>query len=135
MKAPHFLVAVLFATAGAALGQPPPGLPAGGPFDIERLAILLDLDAYQKNEVERVLQEQRDARIAAREQLAESGERPAPEELHAQREQSREALFSQLQNTLTELQITKLKILMEGPQGPRGPRGARGTGTPPAAQF
>ena len=130
MKAPHLLTAILCATAGAALCQPP-GLPAGGPFDIERLAILLDLDAYQKNEVERVLQEQRDARIAAREERAESGERPSPEELRAQREQSREQLFGQLQNTLTELQMTKLKLLMEAPQGPRGPRGT----PPPAAQF
>ena len=41
----------------------------------------------------------------------------------ARREQNREELFSKLQNTLTEQQLTKLKILMEAGPGGRGPRG------------
>jgi hypothetical protein len=123
------LVAAFGLAAGIAVAQPP-GPPPGGAFDIERLAVLLDLDAYQKGEVERVLQAQREARRAQREARAASEERPSPEALHAEREQSREELFAQLQNTLTDLQMTKLKLLMEPPQGPRGLRG-----TPPAAQF
>ena len=130
------LVAVFAFAAGVAAAQPPLGPPPGGAFDIERLAVLLDLDAYQKGEVERVLKEQREAqmaareaRLAAREERSVSDERPSPEELHARREQGREELFGKLGNTLTELQMTKLKLLME-PQGPRGPGGRGG---PPGA--
>ncbi len=97
---------------------------------MDDLAILLDLDAYQKGEVERVLTEQRAAVRAAREEqraaLAESAaneERPSRDEMRARREQNREELFGKLQNTLTELQLTKLKILMEAGPGGRGPRG------------
>ena len=88
----------------------PSGLPPGGRFDLDDLAILLDLDAYQKGEVERVLTEQRAAVRAAREAqraaLADSAateERASRDEMRAQREQSREELFGKLQNTLTEL--------------------------------
>ena len=115
-------VAVLGLATGLAVAQPPGG-PPGGAFDIERLAILLDLDAYQKGEVERVFQEQRDARIAARGQREASGERPTREEVFAQREQARADLLGKLQNVLTEQQLTKLELLMEPPRGPRGRRG------------
>ena len=116
------LVAVFGLAAGAAVAQPPGG-PAGGAFDIERLAVLLDLDAYQKGEVERVLREQREARLAAREEAIASGERPSRDDLRARREQNRAAMFGQLRNVLTEQQIVKLELLMEPPQGGRGPRG------------
>ena len=123
------LVAVFALAAGVAAAQPP-GPPSGGALDIERLAVLLDLDAYQKGEVERVLQEQRAARLAAREERLAAreerpapSERPSPEELRARREQGRDELFGKLANTLTEQQITKLKLLMEPAQGLRGPRG------------
>jgi hypothetical protein len=129
----HFIrfVAAFGLAAGIAVAQPS-GAPPGGAFDIERLAVLLDLDPYQKGEVERVLAEQREARRAAREQLAASDERPSHEELKAQREQAREQVFEELKNILTESQMTKLKLLMEPPQGPRG---RRGTPPAPAAQF
>jgi hypothetical protein len=121
-------LAVLGLAAGSASAQPP-GPPPGGAFDIERLAVLLDLDAYQKGEVERIFKEQRDARVAEREQRAATDERPSPEEFRARREQDREALFGKLQNTLTQQQIEKLKLLTEPPQGPRGGRrGGPGAG-------
>jgi hypothetical protein len=129
MKRLNSVIAVLGLVAGAAVAQPPPGLPPGGRFDMDDLTILLDLDAYQKGEVERVLAEQRAALRAAREEHAAAaegaanGERPSREEMLARREQNRDELFSKLQNTLTEQQLTKLKILMDaGPVG-RGPRG------------
>ena len=126
MKRLNSVIAVLGLVAGAAVAQPPPGLPPGGRFDMDDLTILLDLDAYQKGEVERVLTEQRAAVRAARE-AAEDGaanaQRPSREEMLALREQNRQELFSKLQNTLTEQQITKLKILMEAGPGGRGPRG------------
>jgi hypothetical protein len=123
MKALNTFIAVVGLAAGAASAQPP-GPPPGGRFDMDDLAILLDLDAYQKGEVERVFTEQRAAQRAAREERAAAaeGERPSREEMLALREQNREALFGKLQNTLTELQLTKLKILLEPPQGERGGR-------------
>jgi hypothetical protein len=126
MKRLNSLIAIVGLAAGAASAQPPGPAP-GGRFDMDDLAILLDLDAYQKGEVERVFTEQREAQRAAREQreAATEDERPSREEMRALREQNREALFGKLQNTLTEQQITKLKILMEPPRGGRGPRGGQ----------
>lgn len=133
MKRFHSLIAVVGLAAGVA-GAQPPGAPAGGgPLDIERLTILLDLDAYQKGEVERVLTEQREAQRAAREaqraareqERAAGGEPPSRDEMRARREQNRDELFGKLQNTLTEQQLTKLKVLTELPPGGRGPRGGR----------
>ena len=133
MKRLNLIIAVLGLAAGAAVAQPP-GPPPGGRFDIDDLAILLDLDAYQKGEVERVLTEQREAMRAAREDATrrarrrsaarQPSERPSRDEMRARREQNREALFGKLQNTLTELQLTKLRILTQTPVGGgRGPRG------------
>ena len=52
--------------------------------------MLLDLDAYQKGEVERVLTAQRDARMKARAELNNSSsttEPPSREDMRARREQ------------------------------------------------
>lgn len=131
MKRLNLLITALGLTAGAASAQPP-GPPPGGRFDLDTLAILLDLDAYQKGEVGRVLTEQqeavraeREAQRAAREQSdnAPTDPRPPPDELRARRDENRDEVLGKLQNILTEQQMTKLKILMQPPQGGRGPRG------------
>jgi hypothetical protein len=129
MKRLNIVIAALGLAAGAANAQPP-GPPPGGRFDLDELAVLLDLDAYQKGEVDRVLTEQREAQRAQREAQRAAGgdngtdgERPSREDMLARREQGREELFGKLQNVLTEPQLAKLKILMEPPQGGRGPRG------------
>lgn len=122
-----YLVAVL-GLAAASVSAQPSGPPPGGPrFDIERLTILLDLDAYQKGEVERLLTEQREQSRAARAAVAESGQRPSFEEMQARREQSQTELVTKLESVLTAPQITKFKVLMERPEGNRGGhRGGRG---------
>jgi hypothetical protein len=129
MKVLTPVIAALGLAAGAANAQPP-GLPLGGRFDLDNLATLLDLDPYQKNEVERVMTEQREALRAERDarrgtstDAPAPGERPSRDEMFARREQTRAQLFDNLKNTLTEQQLAKLKILMEPPQGGRGPRG------------
>ena len=136
MKRLNLAIAAFGLAAGAAFAQPP-GPPPGGPIDFDNLAILLDLDAYQKGEVERVLTEQREALRAAREEHraareaeraagqenAGQDERPSRDGMRALREQNREELLGKLQNTLTELQLTKLKILMDSPPVGRGLRG------------
>jgi hypothetical protein len=67
----------------------------------------------------------REALRAEREQRAASAsdERPSREDLRARRDANREELFGKLRNTLTEQQITKLKVLMDSQPGGRGPRG------------
>jgi len=117
------LIAVFGFAAGVAAAQPPQG-PPGGLLDIERLAVLLDLDPYQKGEVERALNEQREARLKARQEHGESVEPPSPEAARARREQGREELLGKLANTLTEQQMTKLKLLTEQPRAGRGGPGA-----------
>jgi hypothetical protein len=124
------LVIAAFGLAAAAASAQPPGPPPGGRFDIDSLGVLLDLDAYQKGEVDRVLTEQREAMRAEREamraereQRAAANERPSRDEMRSRRDANREELFGKLRNTLTEQQITKLKVLMDSQPGGRGPRG------------
>jgi hypothetical protein len=136
MKRLNSLITVLGLAAAAANAQPP-GPPPGGRFDLDNLAILLDLDAYQKGEVGRVLDEQRQAMQAEREaqraareqsQSTTSGQPPPRDEMRARQHENRDQVFSKLQNILSEQQMTKLKILMQPPQG--GGRGPRGGGGP-----
>lgn len=130
MKAVKCLMITVALAAGAASAQPPG--PREGPGKIERLTILLDLDAYQANEVERILKEQRQAGAAAREEARAaakaSGERPSHAERGARRDQLEAETLTKLQAVLTEPQITKFKVLMERParrgRGPGSPRGA-----------
>ena len=137
MRQLKVFVALLGFAAAAASAQPPGphggphGMGFGGPLDIDKLAILLDLDAYQKGEVQRVLTEQREAMRTERKQQQASGERPSFDEMRARRQQNEEALVGKLKNVLTDSQITKLKVLMEPSRGPRGPRGGQPADSPP----
>ena len=134
MKRLSLLITALGLAAGAANAQPP-GPPPGGRFDLDNLAILLDLDPYQKGEVGRVLDEQREAmraefeaQRAAREKSESTtpSQPPPRDEMRARQDANRDQVFGKLQNILTEQQMTKLKILMQPPQGGRGPRGGGG---------
>ena len=141
MKGLNLLITVLGLAAGAANAQPP-GPPPGGRFDLDDLAILLDLDPYQTGEVGRVLEEQRQAMLAEREAQRAAREQsrgttqsqpPPRDEFRARQEENRDQVFTKLQNVLSEQQMRKLKILLQPPQGGRGPRGdggPRGGGGP-----
>ena len=96
----------------------PPGPPGGPPMmDIDRLAVLLELDAYQKQELGRILDEEREARRAQRNAFEESGKRPSFDEMEARRAALREELLMKLESVLTQPQIEKFKVLTEPPQG------------------
>jgi hypothetical protein len=124
MRPITFLLASV--VAAAAFAQPPGGPGFGGPVaplgaNLERLTVLLDLDAYQKQEVERVLKEQREAMRAERAtRESADGARPSFSEMQARREQADRETLAKLQGVLTEQQITKLKLLMESPIEARG---------------
>jgi Spy/CpxP family protein refolding chaperone len=109
-------------------GQRGPHAPPG--LDIDRLTVLLDLDPYQKSQVQDALDAEREAMRAGRKANETSGTRPTLAEMQARRTESQQQLITKLTGVLTDAQITKLKVLMEPPQGGRG---AGFRGPPPAA--
>ncbi|MGA8206194.1 MAG: hypothetical protein WB812_16890 [Woeseiaceae bacterium] len=110
------ITALLFVGALAA------AQPHRPPFmDIDKLAVLLDLNDSQKSEVDRVLTEQRDAFKAKHDEVRASGERPSYEEMQAHHQQMVDDMVAKLQNTLSPKQIEKFKILMEPPPMRGGP--------------
>ena len=123
MKTVAYVIAFLAVLSGVAMAQPSEQLNR-----MDRMGILLDLDDYQKTEVQRILQEQRESMRAAREAMRDSGERPSREERVARRQQAREAVMTQMQSVLTPEQITKFEVLRDMNRG-RGRRGGgRGAG-------
>jgi hypothetical protein len=122
MKTRLLAAGLLLAMSGIALAdRGPPGPPPG--FDIDKLEILLDLDAYQKSEVQKILDAQRETMRAKREQLRASDTRPSFEAMQKERESAQAATRSQLSKILSEQQLKKFDVLNERPQM-RGPRHA-----------
>ena len=103
----------------------PPGL------DIDRLTVLLDLDPYQKGQVQQALTDQRNAMRAERQNEKAAGDRPSFQEMQARRAQAQQDLIGKLSTVLSDAQITKLKVLLEPPHGGFGgpPGGATGAST------
>jgi hypothetical protein len=129
MKLRTTLAALAILAAGSALAEPH-GPPPGGPRDIERLAILLDLDEGQKTAVKQVLDEQAKERGEMWEKAKESQTRPTREEMKAQREKMRQETIEKLRPILSDQQMTKFQALTEhrGP-GPDRPRRDRSQST------
>lgn len=101
MKPSSHLIAGLALVAGLAAAQPPAALRGATP-DIERLVVLLDLDEYQKYEVERIFAEQSQRRRVG-----------SLEEMQAHRRQVQQETREKLQTVLTEQQLAKFDLLME----------------------
>ena len=119
MKTRIAVAAIVLLAAGSALAGSP--APHHGPrgADIERLAVLLDLDEGQKVAVKDVLDTQRAERRAAMKQARESGTRPSREEMRAKREQAQKETVEKLRGILSDQQLKKFEVLTEKP--PRGP--------------
>ena len=75
--------------------------------------IVVGLDEYQKNEVERILLDQRATIDAEREQHVASGERPTREEMEAVRAAHTENLVTELSAVLSATQLEKFQVLTE----------------------
>ncbi|HEY6642506.1 hypothetical protein [Povalibacter sp.] len=111
MKTRITIVAIALLAAGSALAHPTgPTHGRGGP-DLDRMAILLDLDEGQKAAVKQVFDEQRQQHLAAREKAKESQTRPTREEMHARREQGQKATLEKLRPILSDTQMTKFQAL------------------------
>jgi hypothetical protein len=101
---------LLVAVAIAEPPMPPPGPPG---LDINRLAILLDLDSTQKAAVQQVLADQQKTISAQREQEMASGVRPTREEMKAKHDAIRQELRAKLQPILNANQLSKFDALTE----------------------
>jgi hypothetical protein len=101
------IVLLAIASFPLAAAAQPPGPPM---LDMEKLAILLDLDAYQQSEVERVFEERRESMRALRDS---SDERPSRDEMRAAREAARSETLAELQAVLSIEQLEKFEVLME----------------------
>jgi hypothetical protein len=115
MKTRLLATGLLLAMSSIALADRGPAGPPPG-FDIDKLEILLDLDAYQKSEVQKILDTQREAMHTKREQLRNSDTRPSFEEMQKEREAAQAATRTQLSKILSEQQLKKFDVLTERPQ-------------------
>ena len=114
MKQVTTLLVLAWLTSSVALAQTP-ATPAPGPAAerMDRMALLLDLDAYQKTEVEKILKEHHEKMRAEHEAARASGTRPSREEMQAKREQSKQELHTRLSGVLNETQLKKFDALRE----------------------
>jgi Spy/CpxP family protein refolding chaperone len=137
-------IAVLsFAAVVASAGDQGPGPRGPRPNRAEyldKVSILLDLNAGQKAQLQQILDEQQQQmqtqRQALREQSQASGKRPDFDQVQKQRLQAEKELLDKLRPVLTDVQLEKFEVLREltGPRhGPRGPHPHR-DGRPPRGE-
>lgn len=116
MKLKTGLIAgVLVLMSGVALANRPPQGMGGPGMNIDKLEILLDLDAYQKQEVQKILEAQHTAMRAKREEMRAAQTRPSREEMMAQREATQKDTRAKLEKILSEQQLKKFDVLTERP--------------------
>ncbi len=138
------LAVVALCAAGIASAQPPTNPPtpptaqqkaAWEAKRMDRLAILLDLNASQKSEVQMVLDQERSKAQAQFAQFKASGTRPTPQQMKTFRQQLKTDTDSQLSGILSASQLQKFDLLHEGFGGPRfhHRHGPRPGSTPPAS--
>jgi Spy/CpxP family protein refolding chaperone len=105
-------VALLAMQAALAQQMQRPGLPPGRAAPaIERMAEELNLDATQRAEVQRILEEQRARHETERKALAATGQRPSREEMQQIRQQHDEELRLALSGILTSDQLAKFTAM------------------------
>lgn len=115
MKSRVALIAAALLASAVALAGPHQGHP--GP-DMDRMAVLLDLNDSQKAEVQKILNEQHDKMKAAHEQAHASGTKPTRAEREKFHEEMKQEMTTKLQGVLTPEQIKKFDVLMDHPHGP-----------------
>ena len=129
MKTKVTLLAIAWLASGVALAaDPAPTSPHAGMRgpDMDRMALLLDMDAYQKTEVEKILKEHHEQKRAQFQAAKASGTRPSREEMQTLRDQGKQELHTKLSGVLNETQMKKFDALRERGPGPRRHFGKRG---------
>ena len=117
MKTRVALIAAAMLASAVALAGPHQGPP--GP-DMDRMAVLLDLNDSQKAEVQKILNEQHEKLEAKHQELHASGTKPTREEREKFHEEMKQEITTKLQGVLTPEQIKKFDALMDHPRGPHG---------------
>ena len=109
----RWLIAALPALALA--GQPALAHPHGPPAAemIDHMTQDLGLDDNQKQQVQKIFEQQHARMEQDRKQYEATGQRPTREEMHAKREQARQDLDAQLSTVLTLDQMEKLHQKMD----------------------
>ena len=115
MKSRVALIAAAMLASAVALAGPHQG--PSGP-DMDRMAVLLDLNDSQKAEVQKILNEQHQKLDAKHEELKAAGTKPTREERQKFHEEMKQDMTTKLQGVLTPEQIKKFDALMDHPHGP-----------------
>ena len=115
MKTRILATGLLLVMSSVALADRPPTGHAPR-FDIDKLEVLLDLDAYQKSEVQRILDTQRDAMRAKRQEARDSQTRPSFEQMQQDRAAAQQSTRAELANVLNQQQLKKYDVLSERPK-------------------
>ena len=116
MKSRVALIAAALLASAVALAGPHEG--QHGP-DMDRMAVLLDLNDSQKAEVQKVLCEQHDKLKAVHEQQHAAGTKPTREERQKFHEELKQDTVTKLQGVLSADQMKKFEVLMDHPRGHR----------------
>jgi Spy/CpxP family protein refolding chaperone len=114
MKFRVALIAAAMLASTVALAHPDHG--PQGP-DMDRMAILLDLNDSQKAEVHKIFDEQHEKMKAAMEQAHSSGTRPSREDRARFHEEMKQDMTTKLQAVLSPEQMKKFAALSD--HGPR----------------
>src|SRR5512138_250634 len=117
MKFRVALIAAAMLASAVALAHPDHG-PAGP--DMDRMAILLDLNDSQKAQVQQIFTEQHAKMKAQFDQQHSAGTRPSHEDRAKFHEEMKQEMTSKLQAVLSADQMKKLDALMDHPQGRGG---------------
>jgi Spy/CpxP family protein refolding chaperone len=89
--------------------------------DMDRMAVLLDLNDSQKAEVQKIFEEQHEKLKAAHDQQRSAGTKPTHEERSKFHEEMKQDMTTKLQGVLSADQMKKFEALMDhAPHGRHG---------------
>lgn len=117
MKSRVALIAAALLASAVAFAHPGDG--RRGP-DMDRMAVLLDLNDSQKEQVRKILDEQHQKLDAVHEQHRSAGSKPTREERAKFHEELKQDTLGKLQGVLSADQIKKFEVLTERHDGHRG---------------
>jgi Spy/CpxP family protein refolding chaperone len=113
MKFRVALIAAAMLASTVALAHPDHG--PQGP-DMDRMAVLLDLNDSQKAEVQKIFNEQHEKMKAAFDQQRSSGTKPSRDERAKAHEEMKQEMTTKLQAVLSPEQMKKFEALADHPR-------------------
>jgi Spy/CpxP family protein refolding chaperone len=133
MRVRTVLLAAAWLFSGLVYADTPPHSQQHGP-DMDRIALLLDLDDTQKSEVQKILEAQHEQMRTQMEQEHAAGTHPSRDEMRARHDKLKQDTLDKLSTVLNEQQLKKFAALSDHQHGPpHGRDHAHGTGAPQGA--